>query len=79
MSDKSIKHDMNNASTTIKRFTKAVSPVMQDIVDYIRHQNAYHVASERQLEILERSMATVEQEAEQLAALAQQLIEEHNG
>lgn len=78
MSDQSIKHDMDNASITLKRFTKAISPVLQDIVDYVRERQAYHIASERQLEILERSMGSIEYEAEQLVSLAKQLINNYN-
>lgn len=76
MNNKSIKHDIDSASITLKRFTSAIKPAMQDIIDYMREQKAHHVASQRQLDILERSMNTIEQEADQLASLAQQLIKD---
>lgn len=76
MSYKSIKHDIDNASITLKRFTGAIKPALQNMVDYVREQQAYHVASQRQLDILERSMTSIEQEADQLASLAQQLIKD---
>lgn len=78
MNSKSVKHDMENASTTLKRFTKAASPIIQNMVEYIRDQQAYHIVSARQLEILDRSMATIEQETDQLTTLAKQLIKDDN-
>jgi len=71
-----LKHDIENASVTITRLTKAINPALLKMTQYIRVNQAFDVVNEKQLEILERSMVAIAEEANKIAALSEQLMRE---
>lgn len=74
-----IKHDIENALVVITQLSKSIRPVLENMARYIRVEGAYHIASEKQLDILERSMGAMVQEAEKLKLLTDRLTSKYEG
>jgi|GEM_PF-3469571 hypothetical protein len=79
MNNQEVKHDIENSSIVITRLSKAIAPAMKNMIEYIRAEKAYHVVSERQLEILERSLCAITDETQKLALLTMKIMADYEG
>lgn len=74
-----LKHDIENSSVTITRLSKSIAPAIQQMVDFIKSERAYHIVNDKQLKIIERAMYTISEEAEHLTSLVKKVINLYEG
>ena len=64
------KHDFENSLATIKTLSSSIEPVIEAMVDYILDKEAFHIASKKQLEIVEKTMQAIVAESSELQSMS---------
>ncbi len=72
-----IKHEMENSVVTIKNMAITVQSIIERVANYCL-KNQVQVATQRQFEILKRSMKIIEDESNKLVKLCNEIDQDEN-
>lgn len=64
------KHDFENSLVTIKTLSSSIEPVIEAMVDYIVDNEAFHIASRKQLDIVTKTMQGIISESSALQSMS---------
>lgn len=64
--EKQIKHDLNNALAVLINSVQVTGPQIQEIMDYIKEHDAYHILNQHQMDILDQTLDIMQKQTQRV-------------